>query len=491
MMVFTLLSRLLGIVKARAISAVFGGGALTDTINFAYNIPNSLRKLFAEGALTSSYLPLFSAEADDKKASSHLLSLIINFQIIVFIPLIVLSFIFGRSVISFLSGFSEEWQITLASGLLPYFTVFLFFISIASLFAAVLQTRRRFVLSSAAPIAFSLAVICSLYLFSGKYSAYAMAIGTVSGAVLQMAVCLVAMRDLGLGYSFVFDFSYPLFKRMLSAWLPATGTALIAVLSQQITYYFATLMEPGSLTAFSNAIIFYQTPYGIFFTAISGVYFPELSRAGKDEKGSVLVRALTYLYTLLLPSAVILTALGRECISVVLQQGAFTLDNTLLTYKVLVFYLPAMITSAFYSMLQRSAYASGLYRRALWVSVVSSIVDVLATWAFVRLGFGAVSISLSYLISSALGAIILLLLEKGFPYRRLLRELGSLTLKNIPVIVAAAIYLFIGFDFYKEGSTLYNASLTLLFGIIFCFIVLVSYIIFHVPFLEGLRRKKA
>lgn len=490
-MVFTLLSRVLGIVKARAISAVFGGGALTDTINFAYNIPNSLRKLFAEGALTSSYLPLFSAEADNRESSSHLLSLIINFQLLVFIPLIILSFLFGRNVISFLSGFSEEWQITLASGLLPYFTVFLFFISIASLFAAVLQTRRRFVMSSAAPIAFSLAVIASLYLFSGRYSAYAMAIGTVSGAVLQMAVCLIALRGLGLGYRFVFDFSYPLFSKMLKAWIPATGTALIAVLSQQITYYFATLMESGSLTAFSNAIIFYQTPYGIFFTAISGVYFPELSRAGKDEKGSVLLRALTYLYTLLLPSAVILAALGRECISVVLQQGAFTLENTILTYKVLVFYLPAMITSAFYAMLQRSAYASGQYRRALWVSIISSAVDVLATWILVMLGLGAVSISLSYLISSALGALVLLLLEKGFPYKRLFREIGILTLKNIPVIAAALIYLLAGFDFYKEGSTLHNALLTLLVGILFCLIVLVSYIIFHVPFLEGLKRKKA
>lgn len=490
MMVCTLISRLLGIVKARAISAVFGGGALTDTINFSYNIPNSLRKLFAEGALTSSYLPLFSAEEDDNEASSHLLSLIINFQIIIFIVLIALSSLFGKSIISFLSGFSEEWQTELASGLLPYFTVFLFFISIASLFAAVLQTRRRFLLSSAAPIAFSVAVIASLYLFSGQYGAYAMAIGTVSGAVIQMLVCLLALRGLGLAYRPVFDFGYPLFRKMLSAWLPATGTALIAVLSQQITYYFASLMEPGSLTAFSNAVIFYQTPYGIFFTAISGVFFPELSRADGKEKGRVLCRSLGYLYTLLFPSAVILGVLGRECIAVVLQQGAFTLENTILTYKVLIFYLPAMITSAFYAMLQRSCYASGHYNRALAVSIISSAVDVAATWLLVSIGFGAPSISLAYLISSLVGAAVLLYMEKELSYGELLRDIIRLTLINLPLIIASIIYMGLGFDFYSEGSTLHNALMTLLFGVLFCLIVLVSYIVFHVPFLEGLKRKK-
>lgn len=490
MMVFTLLSRLLGIVKARAISAVFGGGALTDTINFSYNIPNSLRKLFAEGALTSSYLPLFSAESDNRETSSHLLSLIVNFQILVFIPLVGASVLFGRRTITFLSGFSEEWQIELAAGLLPFFTVFLFFISVASLFAAVLQSRRRFVLSSASPIVFSLAVIASLYLFSGRFGAYAMAIGTVSGAAAQALVCLFAMHGLGLKYKPVLDFGYPLFRKMLSAWLPATGTALIAVLSQQITYYFASLMEPGSLTAFSNAIIFYQTPYGIFFTAISGVYFPELSRARRDEKGKVLCRSLSYLYTLLLPSAIILAALGRECIAVVLQQGAFTLENTLLTYKVLLFYLPAMITSAFYSMLQRSCYASGNYNRALAVSVISSAVDVAATWILVKTGFGAPSISLAYLISSSVGFIILLSMEKGLSYIALIKDIIRISLVNLPLVILAALYMHMGFDFFTAGSTLHNAGMTLFFGVIFSLVVLISYIFFHVPFLEGLLRNK-
>ena len=491
MMICTLLSRTLGIVKSAVISSIFGGGAVTDAINFAYNIPNSLRKLFAEGSLNASYLPIFAEKRDEKEESSYLYSLIINFQIVIFIPLILITIFYGRTIITFLSNFNSDYQINIASSLLPYFTLFLFFISLSSLFATILQTRRCFLSSSAAPIFFSLAVILSLSIFSKYVGEYAMAIGTVSGSIAQCLVCFIALKRFHLKYYFTFDFSYPLFKRMLRSWLPATITSLVAVISQQITYYFASSLEAGSITAFSNAIIFYQTPYGIFFTAIAGVFFPELSRVKDDKKrGEILLKSLTYLYTLLLPSALILTALGKECIAIVLQHGAFTLENTLLTYSVLIYYLPSMISSAFYAMLQRNCYARGEYNRALVVSIITSFVDVLLTYIFIKAGLLVKSISIAYLISSTLGFIILLIYEKNFSLISFIKEILKLTLINLPTLILTILYLVYGFTYYKEGASFHSITLTLLFGFAFVLIVFILYVVFHVSFLEGLKRKK-
>ena len=113
LMVMTLCSRLLGIIKARVISSVFGAGALADSINYAYTIPNNLRKLFAEGALSQAYLPLMGK--DNGKEESTFISQLLSFQTLLFIPLIALTFIFSDRFITVASGFTDRMQIETAS----------------------------------------------------------------------------------------------------------------------------------------------------------------------------------------------------------------------------------------------------------------------------------------------------------------------------------------------------------------------------------------
>ena len=123
LMVLTFLSRILGIVKARFISSFFGAGLVADAINFSYNIPNNLRKLFAEGALSQAYLPIFAKLKDDDKNTSLFLSQVFTLQIIIFIPLIILCFVFNQNFIALTSGFTDSYQITIASNLLPFFLI--------------------------------------------------------------------------------------------------------------------------------------------------------------------------------------------------------------------------------------------------------------------------------------------------------------------------------------------------------------------------------
>ncbi|MDD7536226.1 MAG: lipid II flippase MurJ, partial [Bullifex sp.] len=136
LMLMTLISRLLGIVKARVISSVFGAGALADSINYAYTIPNNLRKLFAEGSLSQAYLPLMRARSDEDE--SLFMSQLMSFQIVVFLPLIAASFFFGRRIITISSGFTDPFQLEVASALFPFFMIFLFLISLSTVFSSAL-----------------------------------------------------------------------------------------------------------------------------------------------------------------------------------------------------------------------------------------------------------------------------------------------------------------------------------------------------------------
>ncbi len=491
LMFATLLSRLLGIVKARVISSCFGGGALTDAINFSYNIPNSMRKLFAEGSLSSSYLPLFARLKDDKKATEKLFSSIITFQLIIFIPLILLSIGFSNQLITLFSGFKETWQIEVAASLLPYFMVFLVFISVSALFSAMLESRGRFLAVGVSPLAFSISVILSLIFFSPSIKHYAMAIGTIAGAIAQCGVVFIALARYKLHFSFSFDFKNPAFIEVMRHWAPSTITALIAIISQQITFYFASSLPSGSVSAFTNAIIFYQTPYGVFFASIAGVYFPLLSRAESEKKrGEILAKTLSYLYTFLLPCAIAIWALSKECIAIVLQKGAFTLENTLMTASVLDWYMPSLVLLAFYSMLQRYSYAKGDYRYPLYVSFVSAVTDVLFTWVFITLGDGPEAISKAYLISNIVGILLIGLKVKDFEFKKFIRNIAKITLLNLPLLLIAISYRFHGFDYYKAGSTLKGALFFILTGCAFILLTLIVYIAAKVPFLSAIRRRK-
>lgn len=492
MMASTLISRLLGILKSRALAVYFGAGALTDAVNFAYNIPNNFRKLFAEGSLSQSYLPLFSSFTHDDERCGRLYSQLVSFLILVFFFLLILSIFFSTSLIKLLSDFEDEYRISISASLLPYFTLFLFFISLSTLISTILQTRKRFIVSSIAPVFFTLGILVSLPLFSGRIGYWSMAAGVLSGSIVQLFIVYLGFRKLKVRFRLDFSFSSPDFRCVLAHWLPSSIGSMIAIISQSVTLYLASSLAEGSVTAFSNAVIFYQAPYGIFFSSISAVYFPLFSQAGNEKRRSeLLCKSMEYLYTFLLPSAVILLALSHECVAVVLQKGAFTLEDTNLTASVLDYYLIAMIPLAFYSILQRCMFSMNRYYANLAVSAGVTLLDLVLTLFLIKSGFGVTSLAISYIFSSLLGAVILFFFIRDFEYARLAGKLARLTLVNLPLIVLALLYKVWSPSFYETGSTLINFIRTVLLGLSFMAVTLIMYVVCHVDFLSQLRRKQS
>lgn len=501
-MVCTLLSRLLGIVKARAISSVFGASGTADVINFTFNIPNSFRKLFAEGALTSAYIPVFAAKIEDDpvqlRESRKLMATLIGFQLLLFIPLVVVTWFCASHIVSFLSDFSDPSQIRLSAGLLGWFMIFLATISVGSIFNGMLQCHGSFFTAAAAPLLFSLSVICSVLYASRYIGAYSMALGTVVGGVLQAGCSYVRLRKFGYRLRISFDFTFSAFRKVLEGWWPVTITALVAVVSQQVAFYFASSLPEGSITAFNNAIIFWQTPYGIFFTAISTVFFPLMSRyyhAGdRQALADSINRGLQYLATFLVPSAILLIALRNEAVSAVLQTGRFTVGDTLLTADVLLWYLVGMLFVAWYGYLQRYCYSIGRYVSTLTVSIIVAVMDIAVTWLLIAKGVGIVALPIANSLSYVIGFLVLyemsVLRLREFSHAKLLLSIGKLLLANIPLVMACYGYKSLGMTWWQTGSTLVN--LLRLAGLLVAamLIVLASYLLCRIEFMSVLLRRR-
>jgi len=498
-MLCTLLSRLLGIVKARVLGSVFGAGAVADVINFTFNIPNNFRKLFAEGAVNSALIPAFSSliALDDKKRSLRLFSLLCTYQTLLLIPLVLVSYVFAEPLISFLSDFDEP-QIELGTKLLPFFMVYLATISLAATFNGVLQAHANFLHAYLSPLLFSLAVIFGVTFLSDTLGPMSMAYSVLGGGLLQGSYSYLMVRRYGYRLQVSLKAADTPFKPVVKAWSLVTLGMGMQIVTQMVTFLIASSLEKGSVTAFSNATIFYQTPYGIFFNAISAVSLPLMSRSyvlKQQEKLHHYTRtSLVNLSALLLPSTIILFFLSRESVSVVLQTGKFTLADAKLTAYVLRPYLLFMLTTAWYGMFLRLGYSANRHALMTKITLVQNLLDIALMYLFISMGWGIISLpianGISYLVGLLIACIFLRDLYQMQTDRLLFKELLRVLLANLPVLTAGLLYAYLSPTWYHQGSTLTSFLLLVFFGLIGCTLVLISYKIAHIPLVELLRSKK-
>lgn len=322
----TALSRILGFVRTAVFSGIFGGGATADVLNLVFSIPNNLRKLMAEGALSSAFIPVMSetvAADRDGDRSRRLFSSLIGLQCVVLIPLTILSVIFAPQLIRLLFSFPTSAQHELGVDLFRFLMNYTLLVSISAVLMGTLHAHGRFAVPSITPLLFSIAVICAILLLHQQLGIFSMVVGVLVGGIAQVLFQIPSLVRLGYRKFFSLDFTSPDFKRILRRWAPVVVTSSVYTINQQISMLLASGLEEGSSTALLNALIFWQLPFGIFSASIATVFFPAMSRqaAIKDYQHleRTITRGLTSLFALLLPSAVLLAVMGRPAIGVALS----------------------------------------------------------------------------------------------------------------------------------------------------------------------------
>lgn len=510
LMGMTMLSRILGIVRIRVVSTFFGASGIADVINFTFNIPNNLRKLLAEGALSSAFIPVFSRTrvrvSNDSLTGSHvasrssdLISLIITFQLIILIPLVLITTRFSHQIVRFLADFSDASLIEASSTLLIWFSIYLVLVSISAILQAVLHCEGDFFITAVAPLVFSISVISSIYLFATRYSSLSMAYGVVVGGLVQVLILIPVFHLRGYRITLTCKFHDAAFKEVLRAWVPVMVTSLLPVMTQQFAYYLASRLDGGSVTALSNSLIFLQMPYGVFFVSIMTVYFPLLSKAFASDRSDLMqthiIAGLRYIGVFLIPSSIILIGFSEELIAVLLQKGLFTLSDSLTTASVLRVYCIGMLFMGLFGFLQRYLYASHQFRLSLLVISIVSLIDVilsiwgLSWWKRVEV------IALANTISFMIGTLIIIgLLSRDLRSRwkyQIITYYVRVICANLPLSIAILLYRITRPIWWTTGSTFQN--FLILIGI--CLVVLVltigMYLSLRIDFLGVLKRRRS
>ncbi len=498
----TLVSRLLGFVRIALVSMFFGASGLADILNAVFNIPNNFRKLLAEGALSSAFIPELSkqiAKEPSDQEASRLVRQILTLQVLILLPLCLLAIFFPRFFLTLFIRFEEVWKWDHAVDLFRWMFQYLLLISVSALFMAVLNSHSRFLLPALSPPLFSVAVILVLILGHQKWGIFAMVLGVLLGGLAQVFIQYPLYRRLGYSLWPLFDFSSPPFLRVLKGWLPALLTSSIFMINQQVAILLATGLDDGSTTALSNAIVFWQLPFGIFSASITTVLFPKMSRQGGfgDWEGlfQTLQQGVHMLGMLLIPSSLLLWLLGPEMISTALQRGKFGPEDAALTALVLAGYAPGMFFVGCYNFLQRFFYSQGQYAFPCKVALGTVLLDIGLSLLFLHLSFGVEALAWANSLAFFIGSTVMmgrgLWRKPGYDLRVSLSHFSRVLAAQLPMVTLLwglkKIFPLAGF---YAGSSWLNMGVFMLEGVLALGVLFFFYSLFKIDILQLLKRKR-
>lgn len=361
-------SRVLGLIRELIFAALFAPG-LRDCFTVAFRTPNMLRDLFAEGALSTAFVTVFSqklkTEGDGAAwALAHrILSLAAVFMSLISIAGVLLA----PWIVRLLAGgwASEDWKIPFTVTLAQVMYPFILMVSLAALVMGILNSKRVYGVPAMASSFFNIVSIVGGagigYWMDPTFGWKAMigfSIGTLLGGLAQLCVQLPSLYKLGYRFRFSRDWSDPGVKRILQLMWPAVIAGSAVQVNVLLNTIFASHLEikDGPVSWLNYAFRLMQLPLGVFGVAVATVTLPVLSRVateGITEKFRTVLGAGNRLVLFLtLPSAVGLFVLAEPIISLLYERGKFTHYETLATAAALKWYAVGLIFYACIKVIQ-------------------------------------------------------------------------------------------------------------------------------------------
>jgi putative peptidoglycan lipid II flippase len=500
-MACTLLSRLLGFVRIAVIGALFGASGTADVWNAVFTIPNNLRKLTAEGALSSAFIPSLSAslvEDATKERARLLVRKIIYFQIVLLLPLVLLCTVFSRQVVGVLLSFPDPAKMQLSVELFRWIFGYILFVSLSAALMAVLNSHGIFIVPALSPVLFSLCVISATLLFYRRLGVFSMAIGVLAGGIAQIICQLPFFFRLGYDLKPDLGFGHPRFSRILKSWLPVLASAAIFAATQQIAVLFASGLEDGSTSALSYALVFFQLPFGIFSISIITVLFPRMSRqaAGRDMRGlqETVSYGLRYIMILLVPAALMYILMGEQIISVAMERFAFGDRGTQWTSQVLTGYSLGLFSLGGFTFLQRFFYSNHDFKKPLTAAALVSVSDILLSLWLKETELRVTGLAVANSVAFSLGFVLLLIWARkvlgSLHGRLILRSIGKMALSLLPFAGFLLLYLRVTMPWWTPRSSLRNLLLLLIGAVAAAAILLGMYRILGVEMIKDMIRRK-
>ena len=467
-------SRILGLVREQVFAGLFGAGYTYDSFVVAFRIPNLLRDLFGEGALSAAFVTVFSAYDTNRtqKDTWRLASNVLTFILILLSILTLLGIFFAGSIVSLLApDFSliagkSALTIKLTQIMLP----FLVFISLSAVVMGVLNTKGRFFVPAIASSFFNLGSLIGgtslafILPHFGQPAIVGMAIGTLIGGLLQLGIQIPSLLGTGFQYRPTLDLSDPGLRRILKLMIPATVGLSATQINIFINTNFASSCVEGSVSWLYYAFRLVQLPIGVFGVALSIAMLPILAKqaANKNiaEMKKTMVSSLTMVFALTLPATAGLIVLAEPIIRLIFEHGAFTAADTLATANTLALYSIGLFAYSANKVLVPAFYALDKTRYPVIASFMAIMFNIIIINLTIdRFGHLAIAFSTSctMLINFIFLMIVLYKNLNGFSLAYLGKSLMKITAATL-ALTCLLLFLLPYFKTWLHSSIIHQSG---------------------------------
>lgn len=394
-------SRLLGLVREMIFARFFGAGFLYDAYVVAFRIPNVLRDLFAEGALSAAFVKVFTDYQINKseKEAWHLAGLIINGLAVVMSVICIVGIIFSQQFINLVAdGFSPE-KAALATTLTQIMFPFIMLVALAAVAMGVLNTKGVFGIPASASTIFNIVSIIfglafAYWLSGGGWSApkdhnavpeanaqwaiIGMAIGTLIGGGAQFLMQIPSLYRVGFRFVPGISFTDPGVRRVINLMTPAIlGTSAVQINVLINTFFVSEINGAQGWLSYSFRLM--QFPIGLFGVAVGTAAVPVLSRMASEGKfkdfRDTLSDSINLVFLMTIPAACGLIVLGEPIVRLIYERGAFHSGDTSMTAYALAGYSVGLAGYAAIKVLSPAFYAMDDAKTPMIIALFSILVN--------------------------------------------------------------------------------------------------------------------
>ncbi len=459
----TLCSRILGLVRDVLMAAYFGAARTADVFYISFMIPNLFRRLVAEGALTISFIPVYTGTLikDGEDEAMKLAQKVMTVQAIFMLTIITVGIILSPVFMKFFFGRSDSPEIlSLSIKLTQLMFPYLFFVGFVAFAMGYLNSHRHFFSPAIAPVFLNVGIITGIVYISRffKEPVYGVAFGVLIGGILQLVIQIPYMVKEGFVFRISVDFKHPGIKKIFKMLTPALFGIAIYQINILVSNMLATMIPEGSVSYIYYTNRLTELVLGVFIVSIGNVILPEMSRLNALDDNlkfkKLFSDSVSAALFLAVPAAAALISAGIPVISVIFMHGKFSYNDVLLTYYSLVSASAGIIFVAALRITTPAFYAMKDTKTPVISAAASLFVNIIMGYILMHTPLKHAGLTLANTLSAIvqMGILMVMLNKKtgGIDVAKILKSLMKFVTASL---VMAAVVVWIGsFADWESGS---------------------------------------
>jgi putative peptidoglycan lipid II flippase len=450
----TMASRILGLVRDQVLAYYFGAGDAMDAFRVAFRVPNLVRDLFAEGAMSAAFVPTFTRELtlEGRPRAWRLANSVMTSLVIVTCVLVLLGIVFAEPLVRlYAEGFNDvPGKVALTVTLARIMTPFLTLVALAAVCMGMLNALGHFFVPALSPAMFNIATIAMTVALVplaptlGVQPITLVAISTLVGGLGQLLIQWRPLRQEGYRYRPALDLRDPALGRVLLLMGPGTIGMAATQINVFVNTQFASNEGTGAISWLDYAFRVMYLPIGLFGVSIAAASTPALSRLAATNDApqmrSTIASAIGLMLALNIPATLGLMALAAPIVALIFERGRFTPADTASTARALQLYAVGLVGYSIVRIVSPAFYALQRSRIPVFASIASVVVNVALSIVLVRvMGFAglALSTSIAVIVNATVQIVMLRQTLGGIQAARIAVTLVKASLAAVAMAAAA------------------------------------------------------